>query len=532
MLKALKSGTIIFLLLFFSCSPQESYDLVIQGGRIVDGTGATSYEANIGIVGNRIVKISNGQLKLKKGGELIDAKGYIVSPGFIDMHTNVEVNIQDYPLAENFIRQGITSIMASLHSGDQAYPLEAYASQLEIAPNIGYFAGHSWIRKQVLGLENRQASPEELDRMRDYVEQSMQQGALGLSTGLEYVPANYASEEEIIELAKVAAKYNGVYFTHMRDEGSKLLESIRESIQLGKAANIPVEINHLKAAGQNQWTWSERALILIDSARESGIQIHADIYPYTAFSTYSSILIPQWAMAGGRKGLKRRVRNPDSLERIKSGMEQLFLSTGGGEDLSKIQFRAFPYDASFDGKTMKDYAESLGLAPTLKTGVELLLELELKGGFIGIFHAMSEEDLENFISDPEIMFDSDGDLLTPGLGHPHPRCYGTFPKILSTYVRDKKLISLEEAIRRMTSLAAEKIRQKDIGRIEEGAISDIVVFDLEEIEDRSSYTDPHHFPKGIKHLLVNGAFVIKDEELSGKKPGRWLRRNQEHESFP
>lgn len=506
------------------CSPPEKYDVVIYGGTIVDGTGAEAYVANIGINGDKIVKISKAQLHAKENADLVDASGYIVSPGFVDLHTNVEVNIQDYPLAENFIKQGITSIMASLHSGDQPYPLEPYASQLEIAPNIGFFAGHSWIRKRILGFDNRPASEQELDSMKYYVDQTMQQGAIGLSTGLEYVPANYASTHEIVELAKVAAKYKATYFTHMRDEGKFLLESIRESIAVGKSANIPVQINHLKAAGKNQWGWSVGALALIDSARQAGIQISADIYPYTAYSTYSSILIPQWAMAGGRGRLINRVKDPETLNRIKSEMKALILGIAGGEDLRKIQFRQFPYDEAFNGKTMKDYAESLGLEPTLETGVGLLLELETKGGFYGIFHAMSEEDLDNFIANSEIMFDSDGDLLKPGEGFPHPRCYGTFPKIIGTYVRDKQLVSLEEMIKRMTLLPANKIGQKEIGRIEEGKYADITIFDFKEIDDHSSYTDPHHFPAGIKHVMISGEFVVKNEEVTGNKPGRWLRR--------
>lgn len=521
-----KTKLLLFLLmgLAVSCGPTEKYDLVLQGGTIVDGTGAPAYKANIGINGARVVNISKATLDAKEDGEMIDVRGLIVSPGFVDLHTNVEDNIQEYPLAENFIKQGITSIMASLHSGNQAYPLEAYASHLEIAPNIGYFAGHSWVRKKVLGLENRQASQAEMDSMKFYVEQTMKEGALGLSTGLEYVPANYASPSEVIELAKVAANYQGVYFTHMRDEGEFLLTSIRESIQLGKEANIPVEINHLKAAGKNQWGWSTKALSLIDSARKAGIQISADVYPYTAYSTYSSILIPQWAMAGGREGLKQRIQDVDTLALIKSGMKKLFLGIAGGEDLSKIQFRKFPYDEAFNGKSMKDYAESLGMAPSLENGVDLLLELEVKGGFFGIFHAMSEDDLENFISNSEVMFDSDGDLLKHGEGFPHPRCYGTFPKILGTYVRDKQLISLEEGIRRMSSLAADKIGQKDIGRIEIGKYADITIFDFQKINDRSIYTDPHHFPEGIKHVIINGEFVVKNEEITGNKPGRWLKR--------
>ena len=360
--------------------------------------------------------------------------------------------------------------------------------------------------------------------MRYYVDATMRQGALGLSTGLEYVPGNYADEAEIVELAKIAAQYNGVYFTHMRNEGSGLLKSIRETINIGKKANIPVQINHLKATGQSQWGWAEKALTLIDSAQQAGIDVSHDIYPYTAFSTLSSILIPQWAMEGGREGLRNRLADKTTSFRIKEEMAELFKRDAGGEDLTKIQFRNFEQNPAFTGKTLADYAEHIGLPLTLETGIDILLDLELKGGFIGIFHAMSEQDIEYFLQHPNTMIDSDGDLLNFGEGHPHPRCYGAFPKVLGHFVRDKKIITLENAIHKMTYLPAEKIGLKDRGRIQDGAFADLVIFDFDTIEDNSTYTDPHHFPSGIKYVLINGIMVLEQEEMTGQLPGKWMKR--------
>lgn len=520
----------IFLLFFglltiFGCKKTTiRYDLIIQNGMVVDGTGAPSYRASIAIKNDKIVIISKENIDASKAIKHIDASGLIVSPGFIDMHTNVTVDIQNYPSAENFIRQGATTLMASLHSGDQAFPLDVYADALKMVPNMGYFAGHSWIRKQVMGLKNKAPSKEELDSMKYYVDAAMRQGALGLSTGLEYVPGNYADEAEIVELAKIAAQYNGVYFTHMRNEGSYLLRSIRESINIGKKAKIPIQINHLKATGQTQWGWAKKALKLIDSARQAGIDVSHDIYPYTAFSTISSILIPQWAMEGGQEGLRNRLADKTTSLRIKQEMAVLFKRDAGGEDLTKIQFRNFKQNPIFSGKTLADYAEHLGLPLTLETGIDLILELELQGGFIGIFHAMSEKDIEHFLQHPNTMIDSDGDLLNFGEGHPHPRCYGAFPKVLGYFVRDKKIISLENAIHKITYLPAEKIGLKDRGLIQEGAFADLVIFDFDTIADNSTYTDPHHFPSGIKYVLVNGEIVLEKEKITGKMPGNWLKR--------
>jgi len=508
-----------------ACNKTETpFDLVIQNGRVVDGTGAPAYLASIAIQKDRIVKISKEDIDAAKAVKVIEAEGLIVSPGFIDMHTNITTNIQDYPTAENFIRQGATTLMASLHSGDQAFPLDEYADTLIMAPNMGYFAGHSWIRKQVMGLENRVPSKAEMDSMKYYVDATMKQGALGLSTGLEYVPGYYADETEIIELAKIAAQYNGVYFTHMRNEGNGLLRSIQESINVGEQANIPVQINHLKATGQTQWGWAKQALALIDSARQAGINVSQDIYPYTAFSTISSILIPQWAMEGGQEGLRKRLANKATSLKIKEEMAVLFKRDAGGEDLTKIQFRKLKQAPTFSGKTLADYATHLGLPLTLETGIDLLLDLELQGGFFGIFHAMADQDIIDFLQHPTTMINSDGDPINFGEGHPHPRCYGAFPKVLRHYVRDKEIIGLEDAIKKMTYLPAEKIGFKDRGRIQEGAYADIVIFDFATIKDNSTYTNPHHFPSGMKYVLINGEIVLEDEKMTGNLPGKWLKR--------
>jgi len=525
----------IFLLLGFliiiACNePSPPYDLIIQDALVVDGTGAPAYRGTVAIRKDKIVKITDQHIDPAQAVKTIYAEGIILSPGFIDLHTNITTDIQDYPNAENFIRQGATTLMASLHSGDQAWPLDTYADTLTMAPNMGYFAGHSWIRKQVMGLENKTPSSAEMDSMKYYVDATMRQGALGLSTGLEYVPGNYAKENEIIELAKIAAQYGGVYFTHMRNEGSGLLEAIQESINVGEKANIPVQINHLKATGQTQWGWAKQALAMIDSARQAGVDVSQDIYPYTAFSTISSILIPQWAMEGGVEGLRNRLADNATKLRIKQEMANLFRRDAGGEDLSKIQFRNFKQAPAFSGKTLADYAEHLGMPLTLETGIDLILDLELQGGFIGIFHAMSDHDIIEFLQHENTMVNSDGDLINFGEGHPHPRCYGAFPKVLGHYVRDEKILRFEEAIKRMTYLPAEKIGLKDRGRIQEGAFADLVIFDAATVQDNSTYTDPHHFPSGIEYVLINGEVVLENEKMTEKLPGRWLKREIQQET--
>jgi N-acyl-D-aspartate/D-glutamate deacylase len=477
----------------------------------------------VAILDGRIVAVSREGIAPDQAREVIDASGQVVSPGFIDNHAHIQETIAEYPLAENFLRQGITTILASLHSGDQPWPLEAFASSLETAPNVGFFAGHSWTREQVLGMENRAPTATELDEMKALVERSMRDGALGLSTGLLYVPANFAETEEVIELARVAAAHGGIYVSHMRNEASGLLESVREVIRIATEAGIPAQINHHKAAGAAQWGWSERSLALIDSANAVGLSITHDLYPYTASSTGSSILFPQWALAGGSEAFAARIADPATRARIEEEMREIFTTDRTGGDISRIQFRVLRSDPSYNGRTLADYAADRGLPNELETGIDLAIELQLAGGFSAIYHAMDEEDVIRIMRHPLAMIETDGDAVGYGLGYPHPRSYGAFPRVLARYVRELGVLTLEEAVRKMTSMPARWIGQEDMGVIAEGMRADVAVFDPDVIADRATYADPHQFSVGITHLIVDGEPVIREGGITGAKPGRWIR---------
>ena len=305
----------------------KAFDILLTGGTVVDGLGTPAFRGDVGIKGDRIVAISTDGLSADDAVVSVDVSNLFISPGFIDNHAHIQTTIHEHPLAENFTRQGITTIIAGLHSGDQPWPLDDYAASLEVAPNVGFFAGHTWTRKQVLGLENRAPDHDELQAMRDLVEETMRQGALGLSTGLLYVPANFAETEEVIELAKIASQYGGIYVTHMRNEGTGLIDSVNETIRIATEADIPAHINHHKAHGVGQWGRSVQSLALIDEARAAGIDITHDLYPYTASSTSSAILFPQWTFAGGPEEFAKRLTDPEQFAAYQ-GRDETHLHAG------------------------------------------------------------------------------------------------------------------------------------------------------------------------------------------------------------
>lgn len=502
---------------------QAGYDLVLRGGTVVDGTGSPGFRADVGIRGERIVRVAREGLPAGSGTVELEAEGLVVAPGFIDNHAHIQTTIHRHPLAENFVRQGITTILASLHSGDQPYPLREYMERIEVAPNIGFFAGHSWVRTHVIGNDDRAPSAGELDRMRGLVDEAMQDGALGLSTGLVYVPANFAETEEVIELAKVAARHGGIYVSHMRDEATGLLESVAELIRVAEEGGLPAQINHHKAVGATQWGWSERTIAMIDSANARGLDIKHDLYPYTASSTSSNVLFPQWALAGPRGSFTQRVNDPETRARIEAEMRDIFEKERGGGDLARIQFRTVGSMPEYDGKTLADLARDRGLPNTLESGIQLAIELQLAGGFSAIYHAMDEADVIRILQHPLAMIETDGDPVAYGFGYPHPRSYGSFPRVLARYVRELEAISLEEAIRRMTSLSADQVGQHERGRVQEGMFADLTVFNPETIQDRATFEDPHQYSVGIHHVVVNGVPVLQDGVLTGARPGQVLR---------
>ncbi|BAK66099.1 D-aminoacylase [Sphingobium sp. SYK-6] len=498
------------------------HDVVILGGTVVDGTGAPGYRADVAIKGDRIVAISRDGLAPESGRYALNAEGLVVAPGFIDNHAHISTNIDQYPLAENFLRQGITSIVASLHSGAQPYPLKPYAESLRVAPNVAFFTGHSYARMQVLGMENRAPNADELRRMQNIIADGMKDGALGLSTGLIYVPANYARTEEVIALAKVAACHGGIYVSHIRDEGNGVLDSIKEAIRIAREAGLPGQINHHKVMGAGQWGWSRQTIALIDEARASGLDITHDVYPYAASASYSTVMFPSWALAGGPDAFRKRVEEKGTRARLEQEMMRILMVQRTGADLKRLQFRSVEAFPDYDGRTLADLAADRGLAGTPEDAIQLLIELQLKGGFTAIYHAMDEADIIRILQHPLAMIETDGDPVGLGEGFPHPRSYGAFPRVLGRYVREQGVITLEDAVRRMTSLAADQIGQTERGRVREGAYADITVFDPRQIADKATYIEPHQYPVGIVHVLVNGVPVIRGGALTGEKPGRPL----------
>ena len=501
------------------------YDYLIRGGTVVDGTGAPRFAADVAVRGDRIARVSREPIPPEQARVVLNARGLIVAPGFIDTHAHVE-SLPSRPLAENFLRQGVTTVVYA-PDGGMPWPFGEYIARLRErghAPNIAFFAGFNTARSQVMGSANRAPTPAELERMKAMVDEAMREGAIGLSTGLRYVPATYATTEEVIELARVAARYGGIYSSHIRDEGEGSIEAVAEVIRIAREAGLPAQISHHKLMGQPQWGQSVRTLAMVDSARAQGLDITIDAYPYTATSTGTGVLFPSWALAGGRDSLRARLDDPDTRARIVEGIKRTILEERGGGDLARIQLAGVSFNRAWEGKTFADIARERGRQPDLDFAAELAIEIQLQGGASGVWHVVDEEDVRRIMRHPWTMISSDGAIGALGHGHPHPRGYGAFARVLGHYVREEKVLTLEEAVRKMTSLPAWRIGQDDRGKIAEGMLADITVFDPERIRDRATFTDPHHFAVGVEHVLVNGVPVLVSASLTGEKPGRVLTR--------
>lgn len=500
------------------------YDLILRGGKVVDGTGSPWYRADVAVKGDRIAAIAP---RIDAGAAReIDAEGRIVAPGFIDLHTHARRGIFENPGADNYVRQGVTTIFEG-PDGDSPLPIREFLERIEAAdpaPNVGMFIGHGSVREKVLGRVDRAATPEELDRMRGMVREGMLQGAFGLSTGLFYAPGVFSSTEEVVELAKVAGKLGGIHISHIRDEAARVVESVRETVRIGEEGYLPTQVTHHKVMGKTNAGKSRETLRLVSEARSRGVDVTSDVYPYTASSTsLSSGLLPSWANEGGRREMLKRLADPAQRERIRVYVREAIRLERGGGDPKNIQIARAENDPSIEGKNLAEVLRERGREPTVANAADAVLQLLEKGQVRGIFHAISEPDLEAILSDPTTMIASDGEVTVFGRASPHPRSYGTFPRVLAVYVREKKLLRLEEAIRKMTSFPAQRVGLSDRGIVRPGLKADLVVFDPARVRDRATYENPHQYPEGVAVVLVNGVPVFENGAMTGARPGVVVR---------
>ncbi len=500
----------------------QEYDILLLNGKIINGTGNAWYYGDLGILDGRIAAIGN--LGDKTARKRIDVQQKVIAPGFIDVHGHIEGSIFRRPTADNFIYDGVTTIITG-NCGGAADDLNEFFRQLDsagVSINVASLAGHNTIRRQAVGLENIPVTEMHQRKMDSLMAKAMQDGAVGLSTGLIYLPGMYASTAEVVSLAKVAAAYGGVYASHIRSEGGKVAEAIDEAIEIGRQAGLPVQISHFKVAGRANWGRSAETLGYIKKARAQGYDVTIDQYPYTASSTSLNTQLPDWAQSGGLDSIRKRLADPVIKERIEKEMLA---------NLKKNKYPNYSYavvarhqaDSSYNGKSITEINGMKGKKNNVKQEIKTVLELIDAGGAQMIYHSMNEEDLRHFMVYPHNMVGADAGV-SDGSGMPHPRGYGSNARILGRYVRDEQLISLEEAIRRMTSLAAQKFNLPSRGLLMEGKAADIVVFDPTTITDKSTFTRPHQFSEGFDIILVNGRLVLENGKHTGERSGQVLRK--------
>jgi N-acyl-D-amino-acid deacylase len=511
------------LLFCASAVAQEQYDVIIVGGLVYDGTGVPPIRTDVGIKDGHIARL--GVLTKAMAARRIDATGLAVAPGFIDLHAHIEP-IERLPGAESSVRQGVTTSLGGPDGGGP-WPLGQHLQDLEklsLGQNVAFLVGHNTVRRLVLKLVNRAPTPKELKAMEAHVDQAMKEGAFGLSTGLKYLPGTFAKTDEVIALAKVAARHGGIYTSHLRDEGGELIPAVEEAIRIGRDAGLPIVLTHHKVIGKPTWGASVKTLALVDAARGRGQNVMMDQYPYTASSTGIAVLIPSWALAEGGASFKQRVADPTECAQIKSEIARMILTDRGAGDLSRIQFASVKWKPNLVGRTLRDWCIERGLEPTPENGAELVVEAQLAGGASCIFHAMDDADVERIMRHPQTMIASDGRLSEASVDQPHPRCYGTYPRVLGLYVREKKTLTLENAIHKMTQLPAQCLGLKDRGVIAPGKAADLVLFDPATVRDTATFAAPHQYPVGIPYVIVNGVVTMDDGKFSSQRGGKVLRQ--------
>jgi len=511
------------VLVFFSCyaNAQTAADILIKNGRILDGTGNSWIKGDIAIKNGKIIRI--GLLDGITATKIIDAKNLVVAPGFIDVHTHIEGEEFKNLTADNFILDGVTTVVTG-NCGASNVDIKKYLWQIDSAKlsiNVATLIGHNDVRKAVMGTANRKATEEEIKKMEALVSQAMQDGAVGLSTGLIYIPGTYSGTDEIVRLAKIAAAYKGVYASHMRDEGDSVVQAIEEALLVGREANIPVEISHFKLSGQQNWGRSKETVAMITKAREQGIDVTIDQYPYTASSTGISTLLPDDVLSDGQDSIKARLQRPE----VRKYVSDHILARLKKRKLKHLSYAVVAFhrpDTTLNGKSIEEINLLKGRKHNAKMEAQTVMDLMIAGGASAVFHGMGDEDVKRIMQYPFNMFASDASIRIYGQGAPHPRGYGTNARVLSKYVRDEKVISLEEAVRRMTSLPAQKFGLKDRGLLREGYAADIVIFDENNVQDLSTFAQPHAYSRGFIYVIVNGQLVVENEHHLGTRSGKTL----------
>jgi N-acyl-D-amino-acid deacylase len=516
--------SLALLLLAADAPAAPQYDLIVRGGVVIDGSGNPWFRGDVAVAGDRIVAVAP-TIEAAAVRE-IDARGKVVTPGFIDVHTHARRGIFENPACENYVRQGVTTLFEG-PDGDSPLPIVRFLERVEKArpaANFGMFVGHGSVREAVLGRADRDASPAELERMRELVRQGMRDGAFGLSSGLFYAPGVFAETEEVIDLARVAGSMGGIYITHMRDEASGVVDSVKETIRIAEEGKLPAQITHHKVMGVPNVGMSEQTLALLHAARGRGVDVTSDAYPYTASSTsLHSGLLPSWANEGGRAGLLKRLADPEQRRKIRDYASEAIRLERGGGDPKNIQIAWAEKEPELAGKTLTDVMRVRGIEPTIANAAETVLQLLEKGQVRGIYHAINAPDVDRILADPYTMIASDGEVTIMGRAAPHPRSYGTFARVLAVYVRERKLLRLEEAIRKMTSFPAQRVGLADRGLLRPGMKADLVVFDPATVADRATYENTHQYATGVTAVVVNGEVVLAGGELTGVRPGRVLR---------
>jgi N-acyl-D-aspartate/D-glutamate deacylase len=532
------------------------FDTIILNGKVIDGNGNPWFKADIGIKNGKILKVGN--LRFSKAEKIINAEGLIVCPGFIDSHSHSDISIIFNPILESSIKQGITTLIVG-NCGMSLAPVnpstkdlllkdlspfvlpgaelkiewksfKEYLNKEEEIPfssNIVHLVGHGTVRIAVMGFENREPNIEELGKMKELIAEAMEAGAIGMSSGLIYPPGAYSKTWELIELSKTVAKYGGIYCSHIRGEGATLIEAIKEAIEIGEKANIPVHISHHKASGKNQWGKTKETLALIENARKNGLGITFDQYPYEAGMTSLSTLLPYWVQEGGLDKMLDRLKSKEIREKIVKEVEEDIVQHNlikecGWENIY-ISYVKSKENKYIEGKNLKQISK-IREESEFDTLFNILIEEE--GQATMIIFSMSEEDIKRLMKHNLQMFGTDSwaiDLNKIGDSKLHPRFYGTYPKVFRKYVKEEKLLSLEEAIRKMTSFPAQRFFLMDRGIIKEGMWADIVIFNLENIKDKATYENPHQYPEGIEYVLINGEIVIEKGEYTGAMPGKVLK---------